>query len=246
MQVILLTNSIEEPIIAVMGTVYCDNCGTSLLEETAKFCRACGKPTPLSEAATKRFDQQSGVQTQTSPVGPSFTTPAYMAPFELPPAPQTNDLRQKTQKRNLIILVSTLALIIFALAGLLAFLSFGLGPPEGIPIAPPPPITSTPPIPPVPPPPPGIDGPSPIDQSLIYPGARQTMSMQAEGGKRVLQLQSDDAARKVADWYVAKLRIAKKVSIAGQTILQAGDIGVVIMGSDEGTQILITRGGEEK
>lgn len=72
------------------------------------------------------------------------------------------------------------------------------------------------------------------------------MSMQAEGGKRVLQLQSDDAARKVADWYVAKLRIAKKVSIAGQTILQAGDIGVVIMGSDEGTQILITRGGEEK
>lgn len=30
------------------------------------------------------------------------------------------------------------------------------------------------------------------------------------------------------------------------TILQAGDIGVVIMGSDEGTEILITRGGDEK
>lgn len=229
-----------------MATVYCDNCGTSLLEETAKFCRACGKPTPLSEAATKRFDEQPSTQSPTSPVGPSLTTPAYMAPFELQLAPQTNGLRQKTRKLNLIILAGMLAVVmVFALAGVLAYLNFRVSPSEGIP-APQPPITSTPPIPPVPPPPAGIDGPSTIDQSLIYPGARQTMSMQAEGGKRVLQLQSDDAARKVADWYVAKLRIAKKVSMAGQTILQAGDIGVVIMGSDEGTQILITRGGEEK
>jgi hypothetical protein len=235
-----------------MATVYCDNCGTSLLEETAKFCRACGKPTPQSEAATRRFDEQPGVQNPTSPVGASFTTPAYMAPFELPPAPQTNDLRQKTQKRNLIILVSMLALMIFALAGLLAFLNFGLGPSEGIPAAPPaltasaPPIPSIPPIPPAPPAPPGIDGPSTIDQSLIYPGARETMSMRAEGGKRVLTLHSDDAAGKVAAWYIARLKATKKVAIAGQTILQAGDIGVVIMGSDEGAQILITRGGEEK
>lgn len=219
-----------------MGTVYCDNCGTSLLEETAKFCRACGKATPLSEAATKRFDQQPSVQVPTSPVGPSLTTPAYMAPFELPPAPQTNDLRQKTQKRNLIILVSMLALMILALAGLLAFLNFGLGS-EGIPAAPPPPGFSGP---PPPPPPPGID------QSLIYPGARQTMSIRADGGKSVLNLHSDDAATKVADWYIARLKVAKKISIAGQTILQAGDIGVVIMGGDEGTEILITRGGEEK
>lgn len=219
-----------------MGTVYCDNCGTSLLEETAKFCRACGKATPLSEAATKRFDQQPSVQVPTSPVGPSLTTPAYMAPFELPPAPQTNDLRQKTQKRNLIILVSMLALMILALAGLLAFLNFGLGS-EGIPAAPPPPGFSGP-----PPPPP----PRGIDQSLIYPGARQTMSIRADGGKSVLNLHSDDAATKVADWYIARLKVAKKISIAGQTILQAGDIGVVIMGGDEGTEILITRGGEEK
>jgi len=219
-----------------MGTVYCDNCGTSLFEESAKFCRACGKPTPLSEAATKRFDQPV-VQSPTSPVGASLTTPAYMAPFDFPPsAPQTNDLRQKKQKRNIIILVSMLALMILALAGLLAFLNFGLGS-EGIPAAPPPP---------------GFSGPPPstpargIDQSLIYPGARQTMSIRADGGKSVLNLHSDDAATKVADWYIARLKVAKKISIAGQTILQAGDIGVVIMGGDEGTEILITRGGEEK
>jgi len=72
------------------------------------------------------------------------------------------------------------------------------------------------------------------------------MSMQAEGGKSVLTLQSDDSARKVAAWYIAKLKITKKFTIASQTILQAGDTGVVITGSDEGAQIIITRGGEEK
>lgn len=72
------------------------------------------------------------------------------------------------------------------------------------------------------------------------------MSLQADGGKSVLKLHTDDAARTVSDWYIARLRLAKKVSIVGQTILQAGDIGVVIMGGDEGTEILITRGGEEK
>ncbi len=232
-----------------MATVYCDNCGTSLLEETAKFCRACGKPTPLSEAATKRFDEQPVLNNPTSPVGASFTTPAYMAPFEMPPAQQTNDLR-KRQKRNVIILVSMLAVMIFALAGLLAFLSFGVdqrdiaGPPE------PPPIVGVPPPPPgvaVPTPPsspPVFGGPSTIDPSLLYPGASQTMSVNREGGKGVVQLRTNDSVRKVADWYMARLKITKKVEIAGQTILKAGDIGVMIFGGDDGAQILITRGDE--
>ena len=228
-----------------MATVYCDNCGTSLLEETAKFCRACGKPTPLSEAATKRFDEQPVFEKPTSPVG-SYTTPAYMAPFEMPPVEQTHDLRQKRQKRNLIILVSMLAVMIFALAGLLAFLNFGVDTSEGIP-APPPPLTSTPPVPPAPPMPPplpGINGPSAIDSSLIYPGSRQTMSINHEGGKSVVQLVTDDPAATVAAWYEAKLKDAKKVTVVGQTILKAGDTAVMIMGSDEGAQILITKGNE--
>lgn len=237
-----------------MGTVYCDNCGTSLLEETAKFCRACGKPTPLSEAATKRFDEQPSVQVPTNPFAPSLTTPAYMAPFEAPPAEQTNDLRKKRNKRNLIIVASMLAVMIFALAGLLVFLNFarssdgvpGLPTPVGaipnLPSGPPPP----PPPPPIQPPgSPGINGPS-IDPSLIYPGARQTMSINHEGGKSVLQLHSNDPTSRVADWYIAKLKVTKKVAIAGQIILQAGDIGVVIMGGDDGAQILITRGGQDR
>jgi hypothetical protein len=233
-----------------MATVYCDNCGTSLLEETAKFCRACGKPTPLSEAATKRFDEQPVFEKPTSPVG-SFTTPAYMAPFEMPPVDQTQDLRQKKQKRNLVIIAVMLASMLFALAGLLVFLNFGVNQSEGV-TAPPPPMISTPPPPPAAPPdlpipsvPPVLVGPATIDPSLIYPGARQTMSMNQEGGKSVLQLRTDDAASKVAEWYIARLKITKKVAIAGQTILKAGDIGVVIFGSDEGAQILITKGNEQ-
>jgi zinc ribbon protein len=234
-----------------MGTVYCDNCGTSLLEETAKFCRACGKPTPLSEAATRRFDEQPVVQSPTSPVGPAFTTPAYMAPLELPPSQQTNDLRQKTRKRNLIIVVTMMAVMIFALVGLLAFLNFESNS-EGIPVPPSPPEFSgpapflppqpgVPPVPPLPPLPPAVGVRSTIDPKLVYPGARQTMSIKSEDGKDVLNLHSDDAASTVAAWYEAKLKVAKKISFVGQTILEAENIKVMIFGGDEGAEILITR-----
>ena len=229
-----------------MATVYCDNCGTSLLEETAKFCRACGKPTPLSEAATKRFNEQPAVQSPTAPVGTVVTGPAYMAPFDMPlAAPQTEDLRQTRQKRNIIILVSMMAIMIIALGGLLAFLSFDSGS-DGIavPGVPPPggSIPKSPPSPP-PPPPPITDS---IEPSLVYPGARETMSVVSEGGKRVVRLQSDDPATRIADWYIARLRVDKKVTVFGQTILKAGDISIIITGGDEGAQILITRGGDEK
>ncbi len=227
-----------------MGTVFCDNCGTDV-DENAKFCRACGRATPLSEAATKRFDEQPETVNPTRPVGPSPTTPAYMAPFELAPAPQTNDLRQKTQRRNLIILAAMLAMMILALGGLLVFLNFGVGTPAGVPqdtggITPPPP----PPPPLVPPAPPAIETQSTIDPTLIYPGARQTLSINKEG-KSVLQLECDAPVRTVAEWYRARLKVTKTISIVGQTILKAGDIGVVIMGGEAGAQIIITRGDGE-
>jgi hypothetical protein len=72
------------------------------------------------------------------------------------------------------------------------------------------------------------------------------MSIVAEGGKRVVTLQSDDPATRVADWYIARLRIDKKVTVVGQTILKAGEITLVITGGQDGAQILITRGGDEK
>ena len=236
-----------------MATVFCDNCGTSILEN-AKFCRACGKPTPsLSEATTKKFDEpfheQPGIHNPTRSVGPSFTAPAYMSPSDFnPTAPgvETNDLRQKTRKRNLIIIGSMFAVMIFALAGLLIFLSLGVSGPHI------PPTTVEVPQTPAPPPPPPVNPPgvtvepvrSGIDPSLIYPGSRQTMSVEHDGGKSVLQLMSDDSAKTVADWYSARLKSTKTIHVIGQTILKAGDIAVVIMGGENGSQILITKGGD--
>ena len=226
-----------------MATVYCDNCGTSLLEETSKFCRACGKPTPLSEAATKRFDEPQVFKHPTSPVG-SYTTPAYMAPFEMPAAEQTNDLRQKRQKRNLIIVASMMAVMIVALAGLWFIFRSEVGP-QGIPAPPPPPPVFQG-APPPPPPPPGFPGASGIDPSLIYPGSSQLMSVQGEDGTKFVKLHSQDAASTIADWYKARLRVTKTTEIFGQTILKAGDITVLIFGGGEGAEIMITRGDGDK
>ncbi|MEP6637425.1 MAG: zinc ribbon domain-containing protein, partial [Acidobacteriota bacterium] len=200
-----------------MAIVFCDNCGVSLLEENAKFCRACGKSTPpLSEASTKRFEQQPIFQTPTSQFGPTPTTPAYMGPFEYPSAAQTLDLQRK-RKRNVILIVSMLAFLIFALGGLLIFLNLQDEPSAGVIVdAPsigktvPPTIPVAPSPPPLPPPPPGIDTPTKID-SLIYPGSQTTMTVTKEGGNKVLQLHSDDPASKVVKWYLSKLRTTKNV-----------------------------------
>lgn len=224
-----------------MGMVYCDNCGTSL-DESAKFCRACGKPTPLSEVATKRFDEQPAFQTPTSPVGTPGTSPTYYPPYELAAAQPTNDLAKRSRKRNLIIIASLFAVMIFALAGLLIFLieegtpAVEVSPPVvSIPNAP---TAPSPPSPPIPPP--AIGGSSKIDSSLIYPGSTQTMITE-QSDKSVLSLHSDDSSRKVADWYAARLKDAKKVSFIGQTVFQTEELGVVIIGGEGGTQILITR-----
>jgi hypothetical protein len=72
------------------------------------------------------------------------------------------------------------------------------------------------------------------------------MLVTGEGGKTVLGLASDDSTRKVADWYEARLKNAKKVVFGGQTVLKADDLVVMIMGSDEGSQIMITRGDKDK
>jgi len=227
-----------------MGMVYCDNCGTSL-DESAKFCRACGKPTPLSEVATKRFDQQPAFQTPTSPVGTASTSPTYYPPYELAAAQPTNDLKKK-RKRNLIIIASLFAVMIFALAGLLIFLIEEGTPavvdPAGVSIPSEPTAPSPPPIPPIPPTVP-TGGSSKIDSSLIYPGSTKTMVTE-ESNKSVLSLHTNDSSTKVADWYTARLKDAKRVSFIGQTVLKSGDLAVVIIGAGNGTEILITRDAE--
>jgi hypothetical protein len=71
------------------------------------------------------------------------------------------------------------------------------------------------------------------------------MAIKKAQGKAVLQLQTKDSAAKVSEWYTSKLKPTEHVKLPfGNAILRAGDIAVVITGNEDGTSILITRGGD--
>jgi hypothetical protein len=114
----------------------------------------------------------------------------------------------------------------------------------------PPPVVSIPTVPtppdaPAPPAPPPVGDETVISESLKYPGAEETMSIKNAQGKHVLQLLTKDAASKVSAWYTSKLNPTEHVKLPfGNAILRAGDIAVVITGTEDGTSILITRGGD--
>ncbi len=54
-----------------------------------------------------------------------------------------------------------------------------------------------------------------------------------------------DSIDKVVDWYVEKLNPRKHIKLpGGNAVLQAGDINVVITGSEEGTSIILKQGAD--
>jgi hypothetical protein len=143
----------------------------------------------------------------------------------------------------IIVLAATVGLLLFLLVAVL-LVKFNSGssmvPPTGTSIP-----GGTP--PPGPPPPPGLPavGEPVVDESLKYPGAEEVMAIKNAQGKAVLQLQTKDAAGKVTEWYTSRLKPTEHVKLPfGNAILRAGDIAVVITGNEDGTSILITRGGD--
>ncbi|HTG15847.1 MAG TPA: hypothetical protein VK747_11335, partial [Blastocatellia bacterium] len=159
-----------------------------------------------------------------------------------------NDLTPSSPNRMaIIVLAATVGLLLFLLVAVLLVKFNGGGragaPTEtSIPGVPPPP--GLPQAPPAPPPPPAL-GESVVDESLKYPGAEEVMAIKKAQGKAVLQLQTKDSADKVSEWYTTKLKPTEHVKLPfGNAILRAGDIAVVISGNEDGTSILITRGGD--
>jgi hypothetical protein len=151
----------------------------------------------------------------------------------------------------IIVLAATVGLLLFLLVAVLLVKFNGggpAGPPTGtsIPGVPRPPgAPPGPPAPPVPPPAPPALGEPVVDESLRYPGAEEIMAIKKAQGKAVLQLQTKDSADKVSQWYTTKLKPTEHVKLPfGNAILRAGDIAVVITGNEDGTSILITRGGD--
>jgi hypothetical protein len=228
-----------------MAFVSCISCGVQV-DETSRFCRSCGRAFDPGELTTRKLELDVEYQSPTQTVNQSPTTPAYLSPVQVPAVPATNDLAQTSQNRTaIIVLAATVGLLLFLLVAVL-FVKFNSG---GTPAVPPPvvsiPTVPTPPDAPAPPAPPPVGDETVISESLKYPGAEETMSIKNAQGKHVLQLLTKDAASKVSAWYTSKLNPTEHVKLPfGNAILRAGDIAVVITGTEDGTSILITRGGD--
>lgn len=235
-----------------MATVSCINCGAQV-EDTSRFCRSCGKPFDPSELTTRQLEPEIQYQSPTQTVNQWPTTPAYLAPVQAPAVPATNDLTPGSKNRTVIVLLAaTVGLLLFLLVAVL-LVKFNSGSPESsgggisipVPNAPNAPgAPGAPGVPGVPPAPPAV-GKSVIDDSLRYPGAEETMNINNGRGKGMLNLQTKDSTSKVIGWYTARLKPTEHMNMPfGNAILRSGDISVVINGTEDGTNILITRGGD--
>ncbi|MFY9607474.1 MAG: zinc-ribbon domain-containing protein [Blastocatellia bacterium] len=228
-----------------MAIVSCTSCGAQI-DDTSRFCRVCGRSFDPAELTTRKLEPGVEFHAPTQPVNQSPTTPAYVPPVQFPVVPATNDLAPRSQNRTIIVLLA-------AAVGLLLFLVFAVymvkfnsdNPPTA------PPAISIPPVPtppgvPAPPFPPPAAGDAVVGEELIYPGADEVMTINAKG-KGVLQLRTKDSASKVVEWYIARLKPTEHIKLpGGDAILRAGDIAVVIGSGDEGTSIMITRGGDDE
>ena len=228
-----------------MALISCPSCGVQI-DDTSRFCRSCGRPFDPSELTTRQLEPGVQYQSPTHAVNQSPTTPAYLSPVPVPAVPATNDLTPSSPNRMaIIVLAATVGLLLFLLLAVL-LVKFNSGSPPGaptgtsIPEVPPPP--GLPQAPPAPPPPPAV-GESVVDESLKYPGAEVLMDIKSGQGKGVLQLQTKDSARKVVEWYTAKLKPTGNMKLPfGNTMLRSDDITVIINGNEDGTNILIKRG----
>lgn len=227
----------------------CAYCGAEI-EETAKFCRRCGRPSNHLEATTRTLEQPRNFESPTRhvnsmPTAPSFLDSGYQPPA---PAPVTSSLEPRGQKRTIIVLASLVVVLLIALIGVVAFTRLvGVGndpePPfAGVPQPPgthsPPPNPPHPPLPPLPP-----GGPrelTHISASLIYPGAETIVSMARGPEGSVLQLRTNDPAERVIEWYVSQINPTKHINIpGGNAILHGDNITAVITGHGDGTQIVL-------
>ena len=239
-----------------MSNIFCANCGAQIVEG-ARYCRRCGVAAPSpraaesSEAVTRTF--VAAEPRQTRDVHAGVTAPAYLAPPEMSaaePASQTRSLAgqaagaKSSRKFPFVILAG---LVLLVLGGLVAAgissQFWGKTAVRRIVKAK---DKEKPAIPPVPPAPPKVGpvAPAPDLSALTYPGSEVRMNISGgdEGG--VLQLHTEDAFDKVAEWYAAKLDTTSRVFVKSRhMVLEKDGTSVVISGKPDGTNIILSRGG---
>ncbi len=238
-----------------MQTAYCGECGTAV-DLAAKFCRKCGALQPQVEATTQLFNTAPQPENATQAIHPDPTTPAYIPPTGVPMWGQTTTGLEEKKRGNPLVwilasLVGILLVAVVVMGAILASDKGGNGLGGGFP----PPIprrapTDQPPQPPEPTdppesPPPDIDietGTDTLDKSLIYPGATvEVKALETEEGA-MMQLRSTDTKERIVAWYIKQHNLQQKVAIPFvSTILQKGDLTVVVISAGDGVQIIITK-----
>lgn len=241
----------------IMSNVTCGNCGAALIAG-AKFCRQCGRVVnnasapSVTEATTRTLHSPSQFGAQpTDFFAPQPTSPAYMAPGQMPPAPpayNTNNLTRPANKQNvwLTSLVITMILLGLLTFGVIAYLKTRRTAQRERPTVPETPTVEQPGIPPPPPQPPGTKAPTGkvgtnhISPDFIYPGAKTMMDLTRTNGGSLLQLQSTDSFAKVLDWYTAKLNPKSVIKSGGaNAILKSDELMAIITAEDVGTNIML-------
>lgn len=233
----------------IMSNATCPNCGAALIAG-AKFCRQCGRlvssdgARSVTEATTRTLRTPADFGSQpTDFFAPQPTSPAYLAPNQMPPPPayNTSNLEQRGQKRSVFLVSMIVALLLVAVVALgiasmvIRRTSVPQPPNVGAPEIPPPP-----PPPSVPQPPGSTGGATSIGNEFIYPGAETMMEMTRAEGGGMIQLRTKDSYQKVLDWYVGKLKPESTIKSPGQNaVLKSAELIAIINGTGDGTNIML-------
>lgn len=253
---------------AMMANQTCTNCGAEFIAG-ARFCRLCGQP---SAGANERSVLEAETRTLHTPatytaaptdyLSPQPTSPAYLAPGQMPPpfAPnynagsfQTGSLQPKGRKKRTGLVIGLLAILILVPLISLVVLAVIRSQTSNVPVFKKIIVTQPQmPQPPVPPafPPDDKTAPAPpvpkttISPALIYPGAQTRMEINSGEGAGMLQLRTDDAYDKVLAWYVATIKPTNviKTGPGSSSILRTDKMVVIITGEGGETNILIKQG----
>jgi hypothetical protein len=79
----------------------------------------------------------------------------------------------------------------------------------------------------------------PVNNALVYPGAKTVVNVTSADGAGVLQLQTTDEVDKVADWYEANLKPTKTVRLGPMVILKNENVAATIVSDGSNTNITI-------
>ncbi|MFN2454464.1 MAG: hypothetical protein ABR577_09610 [Pyrinomonadaceae bacterium] len=223
--------------------VTCEKCGAELMAE-ARYCRRCGRPSPLLDAAsvTEHTTRLLDMPADYGALQPRLNTEpiAYQPPDTTQAVANTTTrtLERRRQSPRSWRLTALLMLIAIAFVSLIVINKER----RQIRIISRPPRATVPELPPLPdlPPPPSFTART--GDALAYPGARITMNVTRSGKGSVLQMRTEDSPDEVAEWYTEKLNPTKVVKMPGLPIvLEAAGSRVIITPAGDGADIVIKR-----